>query len=146
MKKYIALLLALLLLVGVTACGDDSVEKDTKKTTTVTDKPASTTTTTDGTEDDGTTTTEGDVTTTEGASTTVTDGEKITFGNADRAIAYEYTYTYRGAEYHTYQVMVVHEKIPLILQKGYVFTFTAPEAAYAEQIESVKKMIGKVNF
>ena len=78
--------------------------------------------------------------------TTVTDGEKITFGNADRAIAYEYTYTYRGAEYHTYQVMVVHEKIPLILQKGYVFTFTAPEAAYAEQIETVKKMIGKVNF
>ena len=83
---------------------------------------------------------------TDGAVTTVTDGEQITFGNADSTIAYEYTYTYRGTEYHTYQVMVVHEKIPLILQKGYVFTFTATEATYAEEINTVKKMMEKVKF
>ena len=83
---------------------------------------------------------------TDGAVTVVTEGESITFGNADQAIAYEYTYTYRGTAYHTYQVMVVHEKIPLILQKGYVFTFTAPEASYDQQLDTVKKMIGKVKF
>ena len=59
---------------------------------------------------------------------------------------YEYTYTYRGTQYHTYQVMIVHEKIPLLLQKGYVFTFTAPEAVYAAELASVMKMIGKVTF
>ena len=83
---------------------------------------------------------------TDGPVTPVTEGAQITFGNADRASAYEYTYTYRGTEYHTYQVMIVHEKIPLILQKGYVFTFTAPEAAYGSQIDAVKKMMEKVKF
>ncbi len=83
---------------------------------------------------------------TDGPVTPVTEGEPITFGNADRALAYEYTYTYRGTEYRTYQVMIVHEKIPLILQKGYVFTFTAPEAAYGSQLDAVKKMMEKVKF
>ena len=83
---------------------------------------------------------------TDGAVTVVTDGENIEFGNAHQALAYEYTYTYRGTQYHTYQVMIVHEKIPLFLQKGYVFTFTAPETAYAQQLDTVKKMIGKVKF
>ena len=83
---------------------------------------------------------------TDGPVTSVKEGETVPFGNADKAIAYEYTYTYRGTQYHTYQVMIVHEKIPLLLQKGYVFTFTAPETVYAAELASVMKMIGKVTF
>ncbi len=83
---------------------------------------------------------------TDGAITVLKENEAISFGNADRALAYEYTYSFRGVAYHTYQVILVHDKIPVFLQKGYVFTFTATEDCYASQIGAVMKMIGKVRF
>ena len=81
---------------------------------------------------------------TDGAITVIKENEATVFGNADAALAYEYTYTYRGQSYHTYQVILVHEKIPVFLRKGYVFTFTATEDVYATHMDAVQKMIAKV--
>lgn len=78
--------------------------------------------------------------------TVLSENQAVEFGNADQALAYEYTYSYRGKTYHTYQVILIHEKIPVLLHKGYVFTFTATEESYQTHIESVKKMIAKVTF
>lgn len=83
---------------------------------------------------------------TDGAITVIKENETTAFGDADQALAYEYTYTYRGKTYHTYQVILVHSKIPVFLQKGYVFTFTATEDAYAAHIDAVLKMIEKVDL
>ena len=83
---------------------------------------------------------------TDGAITVIKENETTAFGNADAALAYEYTYTYRGETYHTYQVILVHEKIPVFLRKGYVFTFTATEDAYAMHMDAVQKMIAKVKL
>ncbi len=83
---------------------------------------------------------------TEGTITVLKENEAVTFGNADQALAYEYTYTYRGETYHIYQVILVHEKIPVFLHKGYVFTFTATEESFATHFEAVKKMMAKVEF
>ena len=83
---------------------------------------------------------------TDGAITVIKENEETAFGDADQALAYEYTYTYRGKTYHTYQVILVHSKIPVFLQKGYVFTFTATEDAYAAHIDAVLKMIEKVDL
>ncbi len=83
---------------------------------------------------------------TEGPVTVRRENETVVFGNADRALAYEYTYVFRGETYHTYQVILVHDKIPVFLQKGYVFTFTATEENYATHKDALAKMIGKVHF
>ena len=78
--------------------------------------------------------------------TVIHQDKKSTFGDADTAWSYEYTYTYRGKTYHTYQVLIVDEIIPAFYYKGYVFTFTATEDSYPTHIESVNKMIAKVDF
>lgn len=83
---------------------------------------------------------------TDGKITVIYENKETAFGNADQALAYEYTYTFRGEAYHTYQVIMVHEKIPFFLKKGYVFTFTATEDNYADRIEEVKRMIAKVTL
>ncbi len=83
---------------------------------------------------------------TDGPINVIKENEAVSFGNADQALAYEYTYTYRGEIYHTYQVILVHDKIPVFLKKGYVFTFTATEDAYATHIENVQNMMAKVDL
>ena len=83
---------------------------------------------------------------TDGEITVIRQDENGEFGNADVAWIYEYTYTYRGQSYHTYQVLIIDQKIPLIYYKGYVFTFTATEESYETHLDSVKKMMQKVNF
>ncbi len=83
---------------------------------------------------------------TEGEITVLHQDKHIEFGNADSAWSYEYTYTYRGVAYHTYQVLIVDEIIPALYYKGYVFTFTAAEDSYPTHIETVKNMIAKVDF
>ena len=73
-------------------------------------------------------------------------GEKIetSLGNSTWAFAYEYTYEYSGETYHVYQIIAVAGEWPM--QNGYVFTYTAPESAYASHLEEFNKMVEKVNF
>ena len=80
MKRFLCLLLALVMLMGLCACGKDTDKKDTKSTT------KSTTATTIG---DTTTTTEGEGTTTEGATTT--DGTSATEGSTTGSTAIDTT-------------------------------------------------------
>lgn len=66
--------------------------------------------------------------------------KEIAFGNARRAFSYEYTYHYNGETYHVFQVLGT------TLFNGYVFTFTAKEAAYETLLPDVMKAIEKVEF
>lgn len=70
--------------------------------------------------------------------------EKTALGNANSAFAYEYTFVYNGETYHTYQILAIEG--PLLMQKGYVFTYTAKESNYSEHIDDITKIIEKVNF
>ena len=74
------------------------------------------------------------------------EGEHIEtrLGNSTWAFAYEYTYTYASRQYHVYQIVAVVGTWPL--QDGYVFTYTAPEDIYDDNLDEVLKMIEKVNF
>lgn len=83
---------------------------------------------------------------TEGEIAVISKDQNCTFGDADTAWSYEYTYSYRGEDYHTYQVLVIDQIIPAFYYKGYVFTFTATEDSYATHLDAVKKMIAKVDF
>ena len=65
-------------------------------------------------------------------------------GNAGSAFSFEYTFTYNGESYHVYQILAIEG--PLLMQKGYVFTFTAKEENYAKHIEEINKVIEKVKF
>ncbi len=56
------------------------------------------------------------------------------------AYSYEYTYDYDGTSYHVYQIIAINGS------KGYVFTYTAKEENYLAHLETVKKIIEKVNF
>lgn len=72
--------------------------------------------------------------------TLVREGEPCDFANAAQAVCYEYTYTYRGREYHVYQVLAIAGA------RGYVFTYTAPEEIYATYLPQVLKMAQKAEF
>ncbi len=63
--------------------------------------------------------------------------------NAPKASEYEYKYTLFGIEYHVYQVYVVNSKLSRDI---YVFTFTAPESVYADEIDEAKAIFGKIGF
>lgn len=64
----------------------------------------------------------------------------VQFGNAKNAAAYEYTYVYNGTTYHVYQVFGV------TTFNGFTLTYTATEENYAKHIETVKKIVEKVEF
>ena len=68
--------------------------------------------------------------------------ESIVLGNLERAstVSYEYTYVFAGKTYHVYQVLGVDG------YNGYVFTYTALESEYAEHIDEIKTILGKVDF
>ena len=72
------------------------------------------------------------------------EGTKVSLGNSNWAFAFEYTYKYYGKDFHVYQIIAVSGEWPF--QKGYVFTYTAPEVDYEENLSEVQKMIEKVNF
>ena len=64
------------------------------------------------------------------------------FGNLayTSIVAYEYTYEFAGETYHVYQVLGVDS------YSGYVFTYTAKEAEYAEHLDEIKNILKKVEF
>ncbi len=70
--------------------------------------------------------------------------EKAKLGNADAAFSYEYTFDYNGEKYHVYQVLAIEG--PLLMQKGYVLTFTAKETNYEKHSAELKSIIEKVKF
>ena len=74
----------------------------------------------------------------------VVDFESISFGNAEAANAYEYSFTYNGEKYKVYQVIVIDGWT--LSYTGYVFTYTAKEANYSLHFAEVQKMIEKVRF
>ena len=63
--------------------------------------------------------------------------------NAPMASWYEYKYVLDGVEYHVYQVYVVDGQIS---RDFYVFTFTAPESVYYEEIDEGKTIFEKMVF
>lgn len=54
--------------------------------------------------------------------------------------AFEYSYTFGGADYHVYQVLVNKG------MKLYVFTYTAEEASYATYLEEAKAVLANIEF
>lgn len=70
------------------------------------------------------------------------DGNSVALGDLaqNRVAAYEYTYVYGGTTYHVYQVFGVDSF------NGYSFTYTATEAEYAENLDTVKTILEKVRF
>ncbi|MBR7117072.1 MAG: hypothetical protein IKC87_05130 [Clostridia bacterium] len=70
------------------------------------------------------------------------DGTKLGVdlgGNLDAA-SLEFTYKLCGKDYHVYQVLIVNGF------KGYVFTFTAEEANFADLLEEAKTILYKTEF
>lgn len=76
--------------------------------------------------------------------------KKLTFGDIadNHLIGYEYTYEYGGVKYHVYQVLGVDAGVlgSSIGASGYVFTYTATEAEYAEHIDEIRLILKKVRF
>lgn len=75
-----------------------------------------------------------------GTVTVLAENRVIDFAGAKDACEYEYTFSFGGRDYHVLQVLLVHG------QAGYVFTYTAPESAYAAHLPEVEKMMQKVVF
>lgn len=74
------------------------------------------------------------------------DGEKSninpndSLGNAKSAASQEYTFVYEGVKYHVYQICAI------TTFNGFVFTYTATEENYQKNLETVRKIIEKVEF
>ena len=64
----------------------------------------------------------------------------VSFGNAKSAASQEYTFVYNGVTYHVYQICAI------TTLNGFVFTYTATEENYSNNLETIKKIIEKVEF
>lgn len=73
-------------------------------------------------------------------------GKTTTLGNLTTAAFYEYTYEHDGVTYHVYQVFAVKYILEPIWGDGYAFTFTAPEAVYADRIDEALDIAARINF
>ena len=70
----------------------------------------------------------------------VNNVDGVTLGNLTTAASYEYTYELGGVKYHVYQVFGVNSF------DGYAFTFTAPEAVYADRIAEALDIASRIEF
>ncbi len=70
--------------------------------------------------------------------------QSVSFGDANAAWRYEYTFIYNGEQYHICQIFAVEGST--LFAKGYVFTYTAKEVNYNLHLEEVQQIIEKVNF
>lgn len=64
--------------------------------------------------------------------------------NAKDAAYGVYSFEREGVSYTTYQVVAVAG--PLLMQKGYVLTFTTPSELYEEKLPEFQKMMEKLTF
>ena len=69
--------------------------------------------------------------------------EKVDSGNADAAVAYEYSYRLDGIEYRVYQLLLRKGKLG---GKVYVYTYTATTDCYDAGLEEAKAIFGKIEF
>ena len=63
-----------------------------------------------------------------------------TLGNSKSAVSQEYTFIYNGVKYHVYQVCAI------TWLNGFVFTYTATEENYLNNLDTIKKIAEKVEF
>ncbi len=61
-------------------------------------------------------------------------------GNANQAASFEYSYTYNGTRYCTYQVLAI------TVFRGYVFTYTATESNYQSNLAEIENIIKGIVF
>jgi phosphopantetheine adenylyltransferase len=61
-------------------------------------------------------------------------------GNANQAASFEYSYTYNGTKHKTYQVLAI------TVFRGYVFTYTATENNYPNNLSEVENIVKGLNF
>ncbi len=66
--------------------------------------------------------------------------EMTKLGELNKAILYQYSYTYNGTKYCVYQIFAVDTF------NGYVLTYTATEAAYETNLSAVKEIISRIKF
>lgn len=68
--------------------------------------------------------------------------KKIVLGNlGERAVmAFEYSYSFGGKDYRTYQVMGMN------LQNAFVFTYTAEAGEYSEHLADIDTILAKIKF
>ncbi len=64
----------------------------------------------------------------------------VKLGELPSVAAYEYSYSLGGESYHVYQMFGVD------MLDGYVFTFTAPEAVYAERVSEAIDIAARIKF
>lgn len=67
--------------------------------------------------------------------------KQIPLEGTNWALAYEYTYTYEGTDYHVYQVLIVESAV-----NGYVFTYIASEEHYGKYLPEAKSVLVKVAY
>lgn len=67
--------------------------------------------------------------------------KQITLEGTNWALAYEYTYTFEGVDYHVYQVLIVESQV-----NGYVFTYIANEEHYEEHLDEAKRVLEKIEY
>ena len=72
--------------------------------------------------------------------TTTNFNTNVSFGNAKSAASQEYTFVYNGVTYHVYQICAI------TTFNGFVFTYTATEENYSKNLDTIKKIIEKVEF
>lgn len=76
--------------------------------------------------------------------------ENMCFGNLDDnlIISYEYTYDVAGITYHVYQILGVNSGIfnTGIGAAGYVFTYTATEEEYYNNIDEIQTILQRIKF
>ena len=68
-------------------------------------------------------------------------GERLSLDGVNWALAYEYTYTFEGVDYHVYQVLIVEGTV-----NGYVFTYVAEEEHYQEHYSEMQRVLEKISY
>ena len=67
--------------------------------------------------------------------------KKINLEGTNWALAYEYTYTFEGVDYHVYQILIVESAI-----NGYVFTYIASEENYEKHLDEMESVLHKIDY
>ncbi len=75
----------------------------------------------------------------------ITELTECQLGNSVQACYAEYSYKDGENVYRVYQVIAVSGG-SMFSQKGYVFTYTAPEGVYGAHMDEVQKMMEKIRF
>ena len=67
--------------------------------------------------------------------------KRINLEGTNWALAYEYTYTFEGVNYHVYQILIVESAV-----NGYVFTYIASEENYEKHLDEMESVLKKIDY